>query len=80
MESRPQNPEFRNNPENFHPCINLAFNPYNYPNKNTSVKKEKGPKSRMNNGTLQAVQIKIPHNVASDQGLYRLLTEYSSKL
>ena len=21
MESRPQNPEFRNNPENFHPCI-----------------------------------------------------------
>ena len=20
MESRPQNPEFRNNPENFHPC------------------------------------------------------------
>ena len=21
MESRPQNPEFKNNPENFHPCI-----------------------------------------------------------
>ena len=21
MESRPQNPEFRNDPENFHPCI-----------------------------------------------------------
>ena len=21
MESPPQNPEFRNNPENFHPCI-----------------------------------------------------------
>ena len=21
MESQPQNPEFRNNPENFHPCI-----------------------------------------------------------
>ena len=21
MESRPQNPEFRNNPENCHPCI-----------------------------------------------------------
>ena len=21
MESRPQNPEFRNNPGNFHPCI-----------------------------------------------------------
>ena len=21
MESRPQNPEFRNNPENFHPCV-----------------------------------------------------------
>ena len=20
MESQPQNPEFRNNPENFHPC------------------------------------------------------------
>ena len=23
MESRPQNPEFRNNPENFHPCTYL---------------------------------------------------------
>ena len=22
MESQPQNPEFRINPENFHPCIN----------------------------------------------------------
>ena len=21
MESRPQNPEFRNNPEKFHPCL-----------------------------------------------------------
>ena len=21
MESQPQNPEFRNNPENFHPCV-----------------------------------------------------------
>ena len=21
MESQPQNPDFRNNPENFHPCI-----------------------------------------------------------
>ena len=33
MESQPQNPEFRNNPENFHPCImyNLQIgniNPY----------------------------------------------------
>ena len=26
MESQPQNPEFRNNPENFHPCLyNVAF-------------------------------------------------------
>ena len=24
MESQPQNPEFRNNPENFHPCIERA--------------------------------------------------------
>ena len=23
MESQPQNPEFKNNPENFHPCILL---------------------------------------------------------
>ena len=23
MESQPQNPEFRNNPENFHPCTTL---------------------------------------------------------
>ena len=23
MESQPQNPEFRNNPENLHPCIAL---------------------------------------------------------
>ena len=22
MENQPQNPEFRNNPENFHPCVN----------------------------------------------------------
>ena len=21
MENQPQNPEFRNNPENFHPCL-----------------------------------------------------------
>ena len=31
METQPQNPEFRNNPENFHPCVqatkqeNLSF-------------------------------------------------------
>ena len=25
MESQPQNPEFRNNPENFHPCICLSI-------------------------------------------------------
>ena len=25
MESQPQNPEFRNNPENFHPCILFSF-------------------------------------------------------
>ena len=25
MESQPQNPEFRNNPENFHPCT-IGFN------------------------------------------------------
>ena len=24
MESQPQNPEFRNNSENFHPCIMLV--------------------------------------------------------
>ena len=24
MESQPQNPQFRNNPENLHPCINLV--------------------------------------------------------
>ena len=23
MESQPQNPEFRNNPENFHPCVEM---------------------------------------------------------
>ena len=26
MESQPQNPEFRNNPENFHPCLSLQIN------------------------------------------------------
>ena len=25
MESQPQNPEFRNNPENFHPCLRKAI-------------------------------------------------------
>ena len=25
MESQPQNPEFKNNPENFHPCIFQMF-------------------------------------------------------
>ena len=25
MESQPRNPEFRNNPENFHPCDILTF-------------------------------------------------------
>ena len=25
MESQPQNPEFRNNPENFHPCTKSFF-------------------------------------------------------
>ena len=24
MESQPQNPEFRNNPESFHPCMYIA--------------------------------------------------------
>ena len=27
MESRPQNPEFRNNPENFHPCMQDSLKP-----------------------------------------------------
>ena len=26
MESQPQNPEFRINPENFHPCVVLLAN------------------------------------------------------
>ena len=26
MESQPQNPEFKNNPENFHSCILQYFN------------------------------------------------------
>ena len=26
MESQPQNPEFRNNPQNFHPCIHRVNN------------------------------------------------------
>ena len=32
MESQPQNPEFRNNPENFHPCtcVILLTKPYLY--------------------------------------------------
>ena len=25
MESQPQNPEFRNNPENFHPCVHSHY-------------------------------------------------------
>ena len=25
MESQPQNPEFRINPENFHPCVQYLF-------------------------------------------------------
>ena len=35
MESQPQNPEFRKNPENFHPCpyklnVCIAFAKFNY--------------------------------------------------
>ena len=30
MESQPQNPEFRINPENFHPCIQKTVVPYSY--------------------------------------------------
>ena len=26
MESQPQNPEFRNNPEKFHPCVEFCLN------------------------------------------------------
>ena len=26
MESQPQNPELRNNPENFHPCVTMSQN------------------------------------------------------
>ena len=29
MESQPQNPEFRNNPENFHPCLKCMFMLFN---------------------------------------------------
>ena len=28
MESQPQNPEFKNNPENFHPCNKLGKSYY----------------------------------------------------
>ena len=27
MESQPQNPEFKNNPENFHLCVHIFFAP-----------------------------------------------------
>ena len=30
MESQPQNPEFRNNPENFHPCISSKARGLNF--------------------------------------------------
>ena len=30
MESQPQNPEFRNNPENFHPCSQHQYMYVNY--------------------------------------------------
>ena len=30
MESQPQNPEFRNNPENFHPCHGLTKMDFDY--------------------------------------------------
>ena len=30
MESQPQNPEFRINPENFHPCIQKTVVPYSF--------------------------------------------------
>ena len=32
MESQPQNPEFRNNPKNFNPCITISCaDPYDEP-------------------------------------------------
>ena len=30
MESQPQNPEFRNNPENFHPCVSSKARGLNF--------------------------------------------------
>ena len=49
MESQPKNPEFRNNPENFHPCIKqymkerkISYAPRHLPpmSMNTSYHKE----------------------------------------
>ena len=30
MESQPKNPEFRNNPENFHPCVSIRAGGLNF--------------------------------------------------
>ena len=37
MESQPQNPEFRKNPENVHPCAHIKTNDINIPTKNNNM-------------------------------------------
>ena len=61
MESQPQNPEFRNNPENFHPCIYVVIlKPYAF---------WKTLKSYFNK---QCDPDEMQHNAAFHQGLHCL--------
>ena len=69
MESQPQNPEFRINPENFHPCLTLSFPSTQTPNDTTIVcvntkSTEKvpflGPKGGVTGDLVTKVVLRLP--------------------
>ena len=63
MESQPQNPEFRNHPENFHPCIYAQLANF----------RQESPKLVLLQTMTTQMKCRKMHNVAFHQGLHCLL-------